>query len=72
MHWQAQYWLGTGWIEAVVEKYASQNRRASLKNATEGVDTFVSGAEMVSFPFFFFLYLFCRGVYQTVIVLVYL
>ncbi len=47
---QTAYWMGVKWIEAVVEKYASQKRRASLKNATEGVDTFVSGAEMVSLP----------------------
>ncbi|ESK85307.1 pathway-specific nitrogen regulator [Moniliophthora roreri MCA 2997] len=46
---QASYWMGVKWIEAVVEKYASQKRRASLKNATEGVDTFVSGAEMAIF-----------------------
>ncbi|KAF5371179.1 hypothetical protein D9758_004208 [Tetrapyrgos nigripes] len=46
---QAAYWMGVKWIEAVVEKYASQKRRTSLKNATEGVATFVSGAEMAIF-----------------------
>ncbi|KAK7044133.1 hypothetical protein VNI00_007850 [Paramarasmius palmivorus] len=46
---QASYWMGVKWIEAVVEKYAIQKRRVSLKNATEGVDTFVSGAEMSIF-----------------------
>ncbi|KAK7469053.1 hypothetical protein VKT23_003546 [Stygiomarasmius scandens] len=46
---QASYWMGVKWIEAVVEKHALQKRRTSLKDATEGVDTFVSGAEMAIF-----------------------
>ncbi|KAJ8072232.1 hypothetical protein PM082_015791 [Marasmius tenuissimus] len=44
---QSQYWMGVKWIEAVVDRYASATTRRGGLN--EGVDTFVSPAEMAIF-----------------------
>ncbi|KAM0753522.1 hypothetical protein T439DRAFT_322417 [Meredithblackwellia eburnea MCA 4105] len=46
---QARYWLGVGWIAALVDKHGMKKTRMSLKAATEGVETFVSGPEMAIF-----------------------
>ncbi|KAL0574165.1 hypothetical protein V5O48_007793 [Marasmius crinis-equi] len=45
---QAHYWMGVRWIEAVVERYASTVTRGPGALG-EGVDTFVSPAEMAIF-----------------------
>lgn len=44
---QAKYWLGVGWIGAIVDKQGAKASRSSIKTATEGLHTFVSGPEMV-------------------------
>ncbi|KAG7089886.1 hypothetical protein E1B28_011520 [Marasmius oreades] len=46
---QGSYWMGVGWIRAVVERYASHRKRVGLVKATEGVETFVSHQEMEIF-----------------------
>lgn len=45
---QAKHWLGVGWIGAIVDKQGAKASRSSIKTATEGLHTFVSGPEMVS------------------------
>ena len=46
---QTKYWLGVGWVRAVAQRKGMKASRSSIKTATEGLHTFVSGAEMVSY-----------------------
>lgn len=45
---QTKYWLGAGWIGALARRKGAHASRSSIQTATEGLQTFVSGAEMVS------------------------
>lgn len=48
---QTKYWLGVGWIGAIIAKSGNKASRSSIKTATEGIQTFVSGPEMVRVNF---------------------
>lgn len=44
---QTKYWLGVGWIGALANRKGLKSSKSSIRTATEGLHTLVSGPEMV-------------------------